>query len=103
MQSLTSPLRAYLLDLHETYQSDQNGSLVSGLDEVSSQTVGITAVTLDGHVLEVGDHEHCFPLGTLSRALIYGLALEDQGREHVRQRIRMTPMNESRNVILLDK
>ena len=103
MQSLTSPLRAYLLDLHETYQSDQNGSLVPGLDAVSSQTFGITAVTLDGHVLGVGDHDHCFPLGTLSRALIYGLALEDQGREHVSQRIRMTPMNESRNAILLDK
>ncbi|MEM9447199.1 MAG: glutaminase [Cyanobacteria bacterium P01_E01_bin.6] len=103
IQSLTSPLRTYLLELHETYQSIQDGTLVKTLDDVSSQTFGITVVTVDGQILGVGDHEHLFPLGLLSRSLVYGLALEDQGRDEVRQRICMMPRTEERNIIHLDK
>ncbi|MEB3213893.1 MAG: glutaminase [Leptolyngbyaceae bacterium] len=103
IQSLTSPLRASLLELHEAFQRVQDGTLNTELEDVSSQTFGITVVTLAGHVIGVGDHEQVFPLGTLSRVLVYGLALEDQGREAVRRHICMMPMTEERNTIRLDK
>jgi len=103
IQSLTSPLRTYLLDLHETYQGVQDGVLNTEMTDVSSQTFGITAVTLTGEVIGVGDHQQTFPLGPLSRVLVYGLALEDQGRDAVRQHVCMMPMTEERNTIHLDK
>jgi glutaminase/class 3 adenylate cyclase len=103
IQSVTSPLRAYLLDLHETHQSIQDGVLTNEISDISPTTFGITVVNLSGQVSGVGDHEHLFPLGALSRVLVYGLALEDQGRDAVRQRICMMPTTEERNTIRLDK
>ncbi|XGV98299.1 MAG: glutaminase [Leptolyngbya sp. BL-A-14] len=105
IQAATSPLRNYLVDLHQQYKPLKDGEPVSSLGAALTKPdgFGICAVTVDGQVLEVGDASHLFPIRSLSRALIYGLALEDWGRAHVTQRVGVKPVGEALNTVGLDE
>lgn len=105
IRAATSPLRNYLVDLHEQYQALKEGEPATYPGQLSNPPdgFGICAVTVDGQILQVGSAEQSFPLQTLSRALIYGLALEDRGRDEVTQRVGVKPMGETSNSILLDE
>jgi glutaminase len=105
IQAATSPLRNYLVDLHQQYQPLRDGKPVHPLGKAAStlEGFGICAVTVDGQVLEIGDVAQQFPIQALSRALIYGLALEDRGRAYVTQRVGVKPTGEALNAVLLDE
>lgn len=111
IQSATSPLRNYLVDLHQRYQSLPDGSPVpdralvgqAAPDLAQSAGFGIAAVTVDGQVLRVGDADQLFPVQSLSRVLVYGLALEDRGRDYITQRVGVKPVDEVANIIRLDE
>lgn len=105
IQAATSPWRNYLVDLHQQYRSLKEGQpvLQMGHNPIQSDGFGICAVSVDGQVFEVGDVDHLFPIQALSRALIYGLAMEDWGRAYVNQRVGVKPAGEALNAILLDE
>jgi glutaminase/class 3 adenylate cyclase len=105
IQSVISPMRSYLLDLHEQYHGMTEGTLANSTDtSMTPQTFGICAVSVDqGQVYEVGDSTQPFVMQSLSRGLIYGLVLEDWGREWVSQYIGMKPTDEVSNTITLDE
>ena len=105
IQAATSPFRNYLVDLYQQYRHLQEGTKVVQVNSTTSDSdeFGICAVTVDGQIFEVGDTTSRFPLNTLARALIYGMALEDRGRECVTQRVGVKPVGEALNVILLDE
>jgi hypothetical protein len=44
-------------------------------------------VTVDGQVYEVGDYEQLFTIQSISKAFVYGLALEEHGRDYVLTRV----------------
>ncbi|MBD1856092.1 MULTISPECIES: glutaminase [Leptolyngbya] len=104
IQAATSPLRNYLVDLHQQYRSLKEGKRVvqMGHTQTKSDGFGICVISVDGQVFEVGDVAQQFPIQELSRALIYGLALEDWGRDYVNQRVGVKPVGEVANAILLD-
>jgi glutaminase len=59
-------------------------------------------MTVDGYHLGVGDHAAPFTIQSISKLLLYGLALETHGRDRVLERVGVAPTGESFNAIELD-
>src|SRR5213075_2782657 len=62
----------------------------------------ICLVTTSGAVYEVGDSGQTFTIQSISKPFVYGLALEDNGRERVLQKVGVEPTGDAFNSISLD-
>lgn len=105
MQTLMlSPIQEYLEQLHARYAAVMEGHVADYIPELSKadpRCFGICIATRDGHVYEVGDTRQAFTIQSISKALVYGLALQDRGEEHVLSRIGVEPSGEAFNAISL--
>ena len=63
----------------------------------------ITLADLDGELHHAGDHDHPFPLQSISKVFSYALALEDNGRDAVLQRVGVEPSGDAFNSITFDE
>jgi glutaminase len=100
------PLRAYLEELHERLAGMMDGEVASYIPELSRADpnwFGIALVTVDGHVYQVGDSHQDFTIQSISKAITYGLALEDRGVEAVLAKVGVEPSGEAFNSISLEK
>ncbi|AFZ35709.1 L-glutaminase [Stanieria cyanosphaera PCC 7437] len=106
IQAVASPFRSYLIDLHEKYQSLTDGAVADYIPELALATpewFGICAITSKGQEFEVGDCDKLFTIQSISKAFVYGLALEDCGREYVNSKVSVEPTGEAFNSIVLDE
>ncbi len=105
IQDIASPFRTYLVDLHEKYQSLTEGkpaNPLAGIEPPEADFFGVCIATVDGQVYEVGHCHQPFAIQALSRALLYGLALEDHGREQVSHYVGIEPYRELETLIGLN-
>lgn len=101
---MLSLVQDYLETLHSRYATDFSGKVADYIPELSKADpawFGICIATRDGHVYEVGDTRQPFTIQSISKALAYGLALEDRGEEHVLSRIGVEPSGDAFNAISL--
>jgi glutaminase len=63
----------------------------------------ISLARSDGGVYHAGDHEVRFPLQSLSKVFVYGLALSDRGRDRVMERVGVEPSGDAFNSIVFDE
>ncbi|OYW75732.1 MAG: glutaminase A [Verrucomicrobia bacterium 12-59-8] len=101
---MLSPIQEYVEQLHSRYASSMDGHVADYIPELAKadpRLFGICIATRDGHVYEVGDTRQTFTIQSISKALVYGLALEDRGEEHVLSRIGVEPSGEAFNAISL--
>jgi len=106
ISSVTSPFRNYLHDLYEKYRSLDDGKVADYIPELAlakPEWFGICIVTADGQVFEVGDCQQLFTVQSISKAFVFGLALEDHGREYVNSKVSVEPTGEAFNSIVLDE
>jgi glutaminase len=106
IQSVTSPFRTYLNELYEKYKTLEEGAVADYIPELAladPNWFGICVVTTDGQVFEVGKCEQAFTIQSISKAFVYGLALEDHGREYVNSKVSVEPTGEAFNSIVLDE
>jgi glutaminase len=106
MSSSTLPVWQYLQTLHDKHKLNRAGRLanyIPELDRVDPDQFGISFVTMDGFVYEAGDTNNLFTIQSVSKAIIYALALEDHGREEVLRRIGVEPSGEAFNSIVFDE
>lgn len=106
IQAVTSPFRSYLLELHDKYRDAKEGAVADYIPELAlakPEWFGICVVTADGKEFEVGDCDKLFTIQSISKAFIYGLALEDNGREYVNSKVSVEPTGEAFNSIILDE
>jgi glutaminase len=106
IQAITSPFRAYLNDLHEKYSSLQDGRAADYIPELAladPDWFGMCVATVDGQVFEVGHCSQTFTIQSISKAFLYGLALEDHGRDYVYSKVGVEPTGEAFNAIVLDE
>jgi len=99
-----SPLQAYLEALHDNLISYTEGEVASYIPEllrVDPNWFGIAIATVDGHVYQVGDSRRPFTIQSISKAFVYGLALEDNGIETMATRVDVEPSGEAFNSISL--
>ena len=104
--AVTSPFRNYLNDLYEKYQSLNDGAVADYIPELAlakPEWFGICVVTHEGQVFEVGEWDQLFTIQSISKAFVFGLALEDHGREYVNSKVNVEPTGEAFNSIVLDE
>ncbi len=99
-----SPIEQYLQKLHARYAGLDEGRVADYIPELAKakpEWFGICIATRDGHIYEVGDTRQHFTIQSISKALSYGLALEDRGEGHVLERISVEPSGDAFNAISL--
>ncbi len=92
--------------MHRQFASIFEGEVASYIPELTRADpawFGIALVTVDGHVYQVGDSLQSFTIQSVSKAITYGLALEDQGVDAVLAKVGVEPSGEAFNSISLDK
>ena len=78
-------------------------SYIPELANVDPDRFAIAAVTVNGLSTRVGHQDHCFTIQSISKLLLYGLALETHGRDAVLRRAGVAPTGDPFNAIELDE
>ncbi len=100
-----SPIQAYLEQLHQQHAGLATGQVATYIPELSKVDpagFAIAIATVDGRVYEVGDSRRAFSIQSVSKPLVYGMALEDAGRARVEQAIGVEPTGDAFNSISLE-
>jgi glutaminase len=63
----------------------------------------VSVISVDGQTVEIGDVQQEFSLQSVSKPFMFGLALEDHGRETVLGKVNVEPTGEAFNSIVLDE
>ena len=103
---ITSPIGGWLKELHAKYQGVSHGKLASYIPELTRANpdhFGVALTTADGQIYEVGNSEVLFTIQSISKPLVYGLALEDHGSNEVLRRVGVEPTGEAFNSIVMDE
>jgi glutaminase len=106
MRAAASPFQAHLEDLHAELRDVDEGVVASYIPELARANprwFGICVATVDGRVFAVGDSEQPFTIQSVSKPFMYGLALEDNGREGMLARVGVEPTGDAFNAIILDE
>ena len=72
------------------------------LAKVDPDLFAIAAAATDGERVGAGDVDHAFTIQSISKLLMYGLALETHGRDVVSRTVGVSPTGDSFNAIMLD-
>jgi glutaminase len=92
--------------LHEEYGALADGQpadYIPELANVDPDAFAISVATTDGRRIGVGDGDRPFTIQSISKLLMYGLALETHGRDHVMSRVGVAPTGDRFNAIVLDE
>lgn len=103
IKSAASPFRGYLNGLHSQYASVNDGAIANYIPELTRADpawFGISVATLGGSQFDVGDHEQLFTIQSVSKAFMYGMALEDHGREKTLKHVGVEPTGDPFNSII---
>ncbi len=95
----------YLESLHREFASLDAGAVADYIPELGKADpgwFGIALVTVDGQVYQVGDSREPFTIQSISKAITYGLALEDKGTAEVLRKVDVEPSGEAFNSISLE-
>ncbi|MBX3420206.1 MAG: glutaminase A [Pirellulaceae bacterium] len=106
MKSAASPLRETLRAIHGNLRENQDGNVASYIPELlkaDPNHFGISVVSVAGQSIDVGDANVEFTIQSVSKPFIFGLALEDHGREKVLTKIGVQSVGEAFNTISLDE
>ncbi len=105
-EATTSALQSVLNDLHLKYKLVRDGTLANYIPElakVNPDLFSICIITVDGQVYEVGDYNHLFTLQSISKVFVYGMALEEHGRDYLLTKVGVEPTGDAFNAIILDE
>jgi glutaminase len=103
MKALASPFRTFLQELHTRYQPAREGAVASYIPELAKanpDSFGISVVTVDGQVFDVGNHSDLFTIQSISKPFVYGMALEDLGRERTMAKVGVEPTGDAFNSLI---
>ena len=103
MASQSTIIENFLVDLYDKYKPLKDGRLANYIPELAKANpdwFGICIVTADGQIYSVGDYEQLFTIQSISKAFVYGLALEEHGRDYVLKRVGVEPTGDAFNSII---
>src|SRR5215475_10363194 len=98
------PLSRFLERCHAEIGGDSSGAVANYIPELAKADpghFGISVATIDGYVYEIGDSALPFTIQSISKAFVFGLALETIGAERVEAVIGVEPSGEAFNSIRL--
>jgi glutaminase len=100
------PLATYIADLHNRHQLNAEGRVADYIPELGKADPGRFAVALaaaDGFTYEAGDCHFPFSVQSVSKPIVYALALEDHGLPAVQEKIGVEPSGDPFNSITFDE
>jgi glutaminase len=103
LKAVVSPLRKYLGELYNKYKSETAGKPADYIPELAKANpadFGICITTLDGRNFAFGDVDQVFTIQSISKPFVYGLALEDHGREYVSSKVGVEPTGDAFNSLI---
>lgn len=107
MGASSKSFQAILDDLYHKYKALNDGKVASYIPELAKMNpdwFSICVVTADGRTFVAGDAEQLFTIQSISKVFVYGLALEDHGREAVLAKVGVEPTGDPFNsMIRLDE
>ena len=92
------PLQDVADRLHEKYRALDEGAVATDIPELAKADpggFGISLAAADGAVCTAGDWQKEFTIQSISKALVYGLALEQRGRDEVLRHVGVEPSGEA--------
>ena len=104
-KELTSPIQDFLEELYRENLAIKDGETATYIPELAKanpEWFGICLVTANGAVYEVGETRQEFTIQSISKPLVYGLALEDNGREATLKKVGVEPTGDAFDSISLD-
>lgn len=99
-------MQEILEELQQRYLPLSDGKLADYIPELAKANpnhFAISLVTAEGQVYQAGDFERKFTIQSISKPFVYGIALEDYGREEVLRRVGVEPTGDPFNSITLDE
>jgi glutaminase len=99
------PLLRFLTGCHTEFSAETSGTVANYIPELGKADpdhFGISLVTIDGHVYEVGDTRVAFTIQSMSKAFVFALALDTLGAARVEGAIGVEPSGEPFNSIRLN-
>jgi len=105
-KGLKSPIEDWLQRLHARHHGKDHGKLASYIPELTKANpnhFGVVLTAADGQSYAVGDADALFTIQSISKPLVYGLALEDHGTDGVLRRVGVEPTGEAFNSIVMDE
>lgn len=103
--TLLCPVLTSLSQLHREISDLRDGRVATYIPELAKANpdwFGICLATANGSVYEVGDTDVSFTIQSISKPFVYGLALEDNGRRTVMEKISVEPTGDAFNSISLE-
>jgi glutaminase len=94
---------AALNELHLRYRDHREGAIATYIPELAKANpdwFAICVVTADGQIYEIGDADREFTIQSVSKPFVYGLALEDHGRDAVLTKVGVEPTGDAFNSII---
>lgn len=101
-----SLFQSFLNELHLKYKPLSHGALANYIPElakVDPELFSICVITVDGQIYSVGDYHQLFTMQSISKVFVYGMALEEHGRDYVLSKVGVEPTGEAFNSIILDE
>jgi glutaminase len=100
-----SPVDEFLNKLYRDCRQLKDGAVATYIPELAKanpEWFGICLVTCTGSVYEIGDSRQPFTIQSISKPFVYGMALEDEGRVKVLEKVGVEPTGDAFNSISLD-
>ena len=104
LPTLETPLLRFIKETHTEFSRINAGEVASYIPELGKANpdhFGIAVATTDGHVYEAGDTQVPFTIQSVSKAMVFALALDLLGAERVEAAIGVEPSGEAFNSIRL--
>jgi glutaminase len=98
-----APIQALLESLHHRYRDLADGTLASYIPQLAKANpdwFGISVVTVDGQRFSVGDVDQSFTIQSISKVFVYGMALEDYGRDRLLKKVGVEPTGDPFNSLI---
>jgi glutaminase len=100
------PLSAFITELYERHKRNFDGKLADYIPELAKADpahFGVVLATADGFAYRAGDADRSFTAQSVSKPLVYALALEDHGLAFVQSKIGVEPSGDPFNSITFDE
>lgn len=99
-----SPILQYIEALRCRYSELREGTVADYIPELSNadaESFGISVAMRDGYVYETGHTDRLFTIQSISKAFVYGLALQENGVDRVARKVGVEPSGDAFNAISL--
>jgi glutaminase len=101
----SSPFIEILERVHEEFGAVVAGKIATYIPELQRadpSRFGIAVATADGEVFEIGDAGTPFTIQSISKPLVFGMALAERGNDAVLERVGVEPSGNPFNSVTVD-